>query len=334
MIKKFLKYHPAHKKIAPKFDTIFLLRPTIFFSVWVMVVVGIISAELNMNATPLWIIKFSWEIFFVFLGITLLISSTFIFSQIADAKNGYDNQKILLIGKYISAEKGLSIARILLILRGLISIIANWITAVLAIGIFFLRRIGYNQAPFEWMKAPFSIWLVNSFFGVLLFIIGWILGMGNYPSTGIIPLSIDTLFHMLPYVLGFSAVSLLATLPDIKGSTPLYTRDYPTVLGTSTSLLLSLFMIIIALYYSIKHSDPLASTATLVSLPFFVFVSLRRLKKDIIRAICYPIFIINFFTLSYYPWLVVPLLCTYYLSKYYYWHRFDVHYPTFLVDND
>ena len=39
-------------------------------------------------------------------------------------------------------------------------------------------------------------------------------------------------------------------------------------------------------------------------------------------------------SLSYYPWLVVPLLCTYYLSKYYYWHRFDLHYPTFLVDND
>ncbi len=334
MIKRFLKDHPAHKKIAPKFDTIFLLRPTMFFSVWVMVVVGIISAELNMHATPLWIIKFSWEIFFVFLGITLLISSTLIFSQVADEKNDYDNHKLFLIGEYISAEKGIFIARVLLISGGLISIIANWITAVPAIGIFFLRRFGYNLAPFKWTKAPFVIWLVNFFVGLLLFIIGWILGMKNYPSTGIIPLSIDTLFHMFPYMLGFSAVSLLATLPDIKGSTPLYARTYPTVLGTLTTLLCSLFMIVIALYYSIKHGDPLASTATLVSLPFFVFAFFRRLKKDIIRAIRYPIFIINFFALTYYPWLVVPLLCTYYVSKYYYWHRFDVHYPTFMVDND
>jgi hypothetical protein len=43
---------------------------------------------------------------------------------------------------------------------------------------------------------------------------------------------------------------------------------------------------------------------------------------------------LNFFTLSIYPWLFVPLLVTFYLSKYYYWHRFDLHYPTFLIDHD
>ena len=111
-------------------------------------------------------------------------------------------------------------------------------------------------------------------------------------------------------------------------------RTIPIMFGFSTSIVISLLMVSIALYVSLQHADPLASTATLVSLPFFIFAAMRRMNKDILRAIRYPIFILNFFALPYYPWLVVPLFCTYYLSKYYYWHRFDLHYPTFLVDND
>ena len=97
MIKKFLQCHPVHKKIAPIFDTIFLIRPTMFFAVWVMVVVGIISADLNMHATSLWNTGFSWQTFLVFSGLTLLISAAFISNQIADVKNDLDNHKLSLI---------------------------------------------------------------------------------------------------------------------------------------------------------------------------------------------------------------------------------------------
>ena len=61
---------------------------------------------------------------------------------------------------------------------------------------------------------------------------------------------------------------------------------------------------------------------------------IRRMKKDVLRAIRYPIFILNFFAFTIYPLLFVPLMITYCLSKYYYWHRFELHYPTFLVDYD
>ena len=333
MIKKFLQSHPVHKKIAPIFDTIFLLRPTIFFSVWVMVVVGIISADLNMHAPSLWNTGFSWQTFSVFSGLTLLISAAFISNQIADEHNGQDKKKLLLIGKHISSEKGKSIVKILLIIGGLISIISNWVTAIPAMCVYFLWGIQYNHPPFEWKNTPTVSWLVNSCVGVLLFIIGWMLGMKNYPNNAIIPLSVDTLSHMLPYLLCFSAVSLLITLPDRKNDDS-EMRTFSILFGFSTSIVISLLMVSIALYVSLKHADPLASTATLVSLPFFIFAAVRRMNKDILRAIRYPIFILNFFALPYYPLLVVPLFCTYYLSKYYYWHRFDLHYPTFLVDND
>ena len=100
------------------------------------------------------------------------------------------------------------------------------------------------------------------------------------------------------------------------------------------TLIVSLIFICGAFVFAFNHGEPLASTAALVSIPFFVFTVIRRLKKDVLRNIRYPIFILNFFTLSIYPWLFVPLAITFYLSKYYYWHRFDIHYPTFLVEND
>ena len=333
MIKKFLKHHPVHKKIVPILDPVFLLRPTMFFAVWIMVIVGMISAELNMNTSCLWMTEFSWQIFFVFFGLTLLISAAFISNQIVDEEDDQRHQKLLLIGKHISVKKGNSICIIFLLFGVVISIITNWTTAIPAIGIYFLWGIQYNHAPFEWKNFPISGWLVNSCVGIFLFIIGWMLGMSDTTNAGIMSLSMDTLFYMLPYLLSFSAVSLLSTLLDRKDD-DVETSTSPIVFGFSASLIISLFMVGSALYLSLKHTDPLASTATLVSLPFFIFATVRKLNKDILRAIRYPIFIINIFSISYYPWLLVPLFCTYYISKYYYWHRFDLHYPTFLVDYD
>ena len=271
MIKKFLQYHPVHKKIVPKFDTIFLLRPTMFFAVWGMVVLGIISADMNMHAPHLFATDFSLRIFFVFLGLTFLISAAFISNQIADVKNDLDNHKLSLITKYISVEKAKYIARILLITGGMLSIIASWITAIPVICIYILRRFAYEQASFDWKNVPISSWFINSFIGMLLFIIGWMLGMKYYPHNEIILLSMDTITHMLPYLLCFASVSLLTTLLEMKSDNNGGVDKNPIVFEVSISLLVSLLMVIIALYLGLKHADPLASTATLVSLPFFIF---------------------------------------------------------------
>ena len=327
MIKKFLQNHPIHNRIVPLFDVIFLLRPTIFFAVWIMVVVGIISAEQSKHIASLWHTDISWKIFFVFLGLTSVISSIFITKQIHDAKNANDIQELSLVGKHISSVQAESIARILLISGSFISIISSWITAIPVLCIYLICRSQYNQ-------VSILSWLLNTCVGMLLFIVGWMLGMENSQNNEIIPLSFNTFSHMLPYVLSFSAISLMTILYSLQSNVGSDTQTIPFGIGFSTSLIIAVFMVSIAFFISIRLIDPLASTATLVSLPFFLFSAFRRLNKDMLRAIRYPIFIINFFALSYYPWLVVPLLFTYYLSKYYYWHRFDLHYPTFLVDND
>ena len=80
--------------------------------------------------------------------------------------------------------------------------------------------------------------------------------------------------------------------------------------------------------------DPLLSICTLVSIPFFVYALFRNLDKDITRAVRYPVFIFNFFVSTIYPYLSIALILIFYISKYYNWHRLNIHYPTFLVNND
>ena len=105
MIKRFLKYHPVHKKFVPNLDIVFLLRPTFFFSVWVMVVIGMSSAQMHLVDYPLWITEFSFMTFFVFLGLTFVCSSTFILNQVSDDEIDTFNKQLFIAGKYINPEK-------------------------------------------------------------------------------------------------------------------------------------------------------------------------------------------------------------------------------------
>ena len=334
MIKRFLQYHPVHKILVPKLDIVFLLRPTLFFSIWVMVVMGMSSAQMNLINYTLWISQFSYKTFFAFIGLTFVCSSAFIKNQISDVQSDTINKKLFLVGLYISPERSLSIAKLLLIAGLVISIIANWFTTILVVCIYLVWGILYNQKPFKWKKKPILGWFANSIAGIFLFMIGWYLVMANQLNSQSIILDISMFESMLPYILCFSAVSLLTTLPDMKGDVKSGDKTFPIVYGKISAMIFSLILICSAFVLAINYEDPLAATATLVSIPFFVMTVLRRMDKDVLRAIRYPIFILNFFALSVYPWLFVPLMITYYLSKYYYWHRFELHYPTFLVDDD
>ena len=131
MIKRFLQYHPVHKILVPKLDIVFLLRPTLFFSIWVMVVMGMSSAQKNIVSYPLWISTFSWVTLFSFVGLTLVCSSTFIINQISDQESDEINKKLFLVGQYFSLEKSQSISRILLLSGLIISIVVNWIITLL-----------------------------------------------------------------------------------------------------------------------------------------------------------------------------------------------------------
>jgi hypothetical protein len=92
--------------------------------------------------------------------------------------------------------------------------------------------------------------------------------------------------------------------------------------------------IFIGFIFAFYTNDPLASITLITSAPFFLYALIRSMKRDFKRAFIYPLFIINFFCMTIFPFLFIPCFFVFYLSKYYNWHRFDIHFPTFLVEND
>ena len=331
MVKKFLKSHPVHKKIVPHLDYLFLVRPTLFFSVWVMIVIGMSTARIHSSLSSVGILQISYSTLFIFIGVSLVSGAAFILNQIMDVDSDTVNKKLFLVGKYISTEKSRKIAHILVAIGFAFTLLGNWVTTIFAALLYLVWGILYNQPPYQWKKKPIAGWMVNILAGLLLYLIGWftlaVQSEINIPRIG------NFLIILLPYVLCFASVALLTTLPDVKGDDSAGDRTFPLVFGKNLTLLIASILPLGAFILGLKNADPLASTASITSIPFFLFALFRRLDKDILRAIRYPIFILNFFALTVYPYLALPLIITFYLSKYYYWHRFDLHYPTFLVDD-
>ena len=55
MIKNFLKNHHVHQKIVPYLDTFFIYNPTLFFTVWVMIFIGMYIGHQNILISPQWV---------------------------------------------------------------------------------------------------------------------------------------------------------------------------------------------------------------------------------------------------------------------------------------
>ena len=247
MIKNFFITHPIHKKIVKYFDIFFLLRPTLYFSVWVMIAIGMYSAQNHLYTYPIWISDLSYQTLFLFLGITLVCSSTFILNQIEDVKSDKINGKLFLVGKYFEIEKSLFISKILLCLGLIISFFANFFVIFFAILIYYIWGILYSSKPYNWKKKPILGWISNILIGKILFMIGWCFTLYN-SNINISYYSPQLLIIILPYLLCFSAVSLLSMLPDVKGDLINGDQTFPIVYGKKTTKSISLFLVLQRLF--------------------------------------------------------------------------------------
>ena len=111
-------------------------------------------------------------------------------------------------------------------------------------------------------------------------------------------------------------------------------QTFAVSFGIKTTSILAFFLCLVSFLMGLFLSEPLSSVSSLSALPFFIFLIFRGKTKDILRSIRYSIFLLNFYVLTIYPLLFFPVIISYYLAKYYYWHRFSIHYPTLLVEND
>ena len=331
MIKKFLKSHSIHKKIAPSLDVLMLFRPTLFFSVWVMICIGMYIASILNSNTVMNIIDYNFYTTILFVGISFICGSTFILNQISDIKSDKINKKNFLLDGIISTPKALNISKTINLVGFLIVLFIDWVVIFPLLFIFLIWGITYNNEQFNWKGDPYLGFFSNLVCGYLLILSGMIYNRFDLELHTLIANSIK---YIVPFIFAYASIVLLANIPDKEGDKAIDKNTLTVVFGEKNTVILAALLCHASFLVGLYIEEPLSSTASLTSIPFFLFALFRGKKKDIIRAIRYPIFLLNFYVLTIYPLLIFPILIFYYLSKYYYWHRFSIHYPTLLVEDD
>ena len=238
-----------------------------------------------------------------------------------------DNLNYPILASYILNQdkmKKLSIVSIFfgIFIVGIASI--NIIPTILLysyLNLFFLKTIIKNKNFIQ--NVIFSI-LVN----FLLFVSGWIY----------IDMSFILILEYTPiYFLAVLPLTLIYELVFFEQASK-YEKKLTLNQGINRKniFLLSILILVSLFYITFTFViDPIVSHYALIILPFYIFGFLRGQPKDYIRSFIYPIMVINILlSWTLFPYLFLFVFIVFYISKYYYWHRFDMHFPKFTIEEN
>ena len=335
-IARFIKYNtPLYKKISGKIkalDNFFLMRPILFFPVWIMTLAGISAANGFVVEELWWSTNIDWLGVMFFLGLTLITSTMFIQWQILHRDRDRINQNNLLIcQKIISEEKARSVAKLTFITGMVIVVLSLFIASIIRnesifftlVWVFLLYGVWgilFYQGKFLWSMKPILETIGNGLAGLFLFMVGWTYAGGEL-MTGLI--------QSIPYVSAFIAVSILTSIPDRVGDEQTNKVTFAIKYGDGTTLAIGTLLICLSTVLGYKFTDPVISTASIITLPFFLVALILRKPRHVLWSIRYPILILGIFVGVRYPWFFVPLIINFYLMRHYYYFRFGVIYPSF-----
>ncbi|MFQ6608708.1 MAG: UbiA family prenyltransferase [Fidelibacterota bacterium] len=321
-----------------RLDSLFLLRPTLFFPVWIMIMAGVSAAEGIDNPEIYWNTYFNWPMILLFAGLTLVAGSTFIRNQLMDVDTDSVNEKLFLLEKgAISTSAAERLAKVCLI-AGMIFVVSgsfielaqtgklsSILVVVWTLLVYQMWGVFYSTRQFNWARTPILGNLANGLAGLALFMAGW-----NFVSSE----TLTGLLFSIPYLLAFASVSLLTAIPDIPGDVAADKTTFPARFGIPVTITVGTILASTSAIIGYLLNDPVISTSSIVSVPFFLVALIFLKEHHILRAIRYPIFILAMFLSVRYPWFFVTVLFTFFLARYYYYFRFGIIYPTFQVIHD
>lgn len=331
MIKEFLKTNPIHKKIVPLLDVIMITRLSYFFGVWAMVCIGmyigdLINDSIDINSTTL-----SIPTSILFLGISFICASIFIVNQIYDLEVDEINNKAKIIDNFISIDFSKKILFFLLPTGFLLIIFIDILVVLPMVLLYLICGMLFTNQNFNFKQNMFMNFLFYIILALLLILSGLIYSRSDMTIISLFSLSLKFIFLFL---LIYGAVVLAINILDQEGDQKSNRITIPQNIGIRFTSIIAFLMCLFSFFIGLYLEEPLSVVSSISSIPFFLYLIFRGKEKDVIRSIRYPILLINFYLFMIFPLLFYPIVITYYISKYYYWHRFSLHYPTLLVDND
>tara|TARA_B100000315_G_scaffold47101_1_gene41879 strand:+ start:3042 stop:3923 length:882 start_codon:yes stop_codon:yes gene_type:complete len=293
-----------------------------------MVLAGMSSAGSIVEPQLYWVREFDWFAVPMFLSITLLAGSIFASkfqkSMVSDKKEndsasggisaGNGNIRFLVMGGLI-----------LILLESvlLFSLSQRWDVLLIPVWVgilFYLFRVN-NEIH---QSSTLMKLLVGACIGFLSFLCGWnYVGLQNFH-----------LARSIPYVAFFVAVFGIRSLTDSFNITSEKSESDQHSENSRMPAFIGSILLTIGTVIGIQLNDPIISTSSIVSLPFFISPLIFPKKDHFARASIYPVLILAIFIGVRYPWYFAGLFVLFHVTRIYSYFRLNTVYPTFHVGYD
>ncbi len=310
--------------VLKKLDYFFVLRPTLFFPVWTVSLAGYWAQErfgtLCKNSSQVVAVGSDVNLLFVLLILTLMMAGIFLLNQLYDVETDRINNKLYLIASGAISKKAAYWEMGILMLTPLFLLIpARYDLVVIMLLIYFVTGYLYNCYPFQLKNRPFGGIFANLVGGFLIFAVGWCV-KGR--------LSINLVFHALPYLIGFLAVYFYTTIPDIDGDLKVSKNTVAVKYGVKPVLLLGNMSILVAIIMAIFAQDIIVLLPTALVLPFFLISLKSKNINRVLETNKYATLFLSLMICYRFPLYLVIIIIIYFFSKWYYKKRFHVDYPS------
>jgi len=316
-------------------DYIAILRPLLFIPVWTMLFLGYYKGlggeAANYISLPIigkisFVLRPDNEILLTLLLYSLLMGAVYILNQMSDSHTDEINGKLYLVAQGYIKESRLKIQiGILFSFSVIIAFLQFPRMYLYLILLSIVLGVLYSVPPVRFKGRPILDLLANaSGFGVLAFAVGW---------TSRFALSKEMIIGCLPYVVCISAAFINTTIPDIKGDVQNDDITTGAFLGIRKSCILSTLLVVVAILISLLVRDPICLVASLLSLPFFIRMTILNWDERsprisaIALATKISLLILSFLVAVLIPFYFILLVSTVLLVRMYYQMRFGISYP-------
>lgn len=323
-------------RISRAFDYVAILRPLLLIPGWTLLLLGYYrgindSLTTHINLPIIGnigiILSPQKEILFTLILYSLLMGAVYILNQITDSKTDEINGKLYLIPHGYLKKSILKIQIIVLISIGIIflAILKYSLAYSILVLLSIVMGILYSVPPIRLKGKPILDLITNaSGFGFVAFAVGWTIQK---------EFSSKLLLDSLPYFLCVSAAFINTTIPDMEGD--IRNGDVTTgvFLGVRKACLLSTIILILAIGAGWQRRDFVPITASVLSLPFFIYMTIVNWKqnsiniKSITLATKISVMALSLLVVLLVPFYFILLILTILLIRFYYQTRFGINYP-------
>lgn len=295
-------------------DIFFVLRPTLWFPVWTMILCGTGGSFAGGGEQHSLVL---------IVALTLLMAVVYLLNQIKDAEGDRINNKLHYLALGILSRKAAWCFAMVLLLSGMILLIVggNSHLLVLVLLIMLLTAVLYNFSHHAMKDSLWGSLLVTFIGGWFLVLIGRSLGGKEL---------IHPLLPSLAYALAFTATGILTMIPDVTGDRQTGKKTIAVMCGRRVAASFALGFVITAAIISIFVREWILFWPSVLSIPLFILTVIKNRRFWVFISIKFTILALSVFAgLFYYPHYLLIILVYYILARIYYRKRFGIHYPSF-----